>query len=163
MEADPTKFSTTEQFIEAVEGEKSLPEFTKQRSESILKQLSGELVVEATTQENMAMPNPNEMGDMNIPMQRPDDFDQNQMPEDFDPSQAPPFNQNGDNQGERPNGVGQIQRPDKNGGPMWPNQGGEQLNQGTVIDKNTVLTAIVCFALLIVELLFVLKFNRRGR
>jgi len=120
VEADPTKFSTTEQFIEAVEGEKSLPEFTKQRSESILKQLSGELVVEATTQENMAMPNPNEMGDMNIPMQRPDDFDQNQMPEDFDPSQAPPFNQNGDNQGERPNGVGQIQRPDKNGGPMWP-------------------------------------------
>ncbi|WP_433595655.1 CotH kinase family protein [Lysinibacillus xylanilyticus] len=163
VEADPTKFSTTEQFIEAVEGEKSLPEFAKQRSESILKQLSGELVVEATTQGNTAMPNPNEMGDMNIPMQRPDDFDQNQMPdgfdpnqmpEDFDPSQAPQFNQNGG---------GQMQRPDKNGGPMWPNQGGEQLNQGTVIDKNTVLTAIVCFALLIVALLFVLKFNRRGR
>lgn len=155
VEADPTKFSTTEQFIEAVEGEKSLPEFAKQRSESILKQLSGELVVEATTQGNMAMPNPGEMGDMNIPMQRPDDFD---------PSQAPPFNQNGDNKGERPNGDGPMQRPDQNGGPMWPNQGDEQqLKQGTVIDKNTVLTAIVCFALLIVALLFVLKFNRRGR
>ncbi|WP_241747040.1 CotH kinase family protein [Lysinibacillus sphaericus] len=163
VEADPTKFSTTEQFIEAVEGEKSLPEFAKQRSESILKQLSGELVVEATTQGNMAMPNPGEMGDMNIPMQRPDDFDPNQMPEDFDPSQAPPFNQNGDNKGERPNGGGPMQRPDQNEGPMWPNQGDEQLKQGTVIDKNTVLTAIVCFALLIVALLFVLKFNRRGR
>ncbi len=163
VEADPTKFSTTEQFIEAVEGEKSLPEFAKQRSESILKQLSGELVVEATTQGNMAMPNPGEMGDMNIPMQRPDDFDPNQMPEDFDPSQAPPFNQNGDNKGERPNGGGPMQRPDQNGGPMWPNQGDEQLKQGAVIDKNTVLTAIVCFALLIVALLFVLKFNRRGR
>jgi len=163
VEADPTKFSTTEQFIEAVEGEKSLPEFAKQRSESILKQLSGELVVEATTQGNMEMPNSDEMGDMNIPMQRPDDFDPNQMPEDFDPSQAPPFNQNDDNQGERPNGDGPMQRPDKDGGPMWPNQGDEQLKQGTVIDKNTVLTAIVCFALLIVALLFVLKFNRRGR
>ncbi|MFB7157580.1 CotH kinase family protein [Lysinibacillus sp. NPDC056232] len=162
VEADPTKFSTTEQFIEAVEGEKSLPEFAKQRSKSILKQLSGELVVEATTQGDMAMPNPGEMGDMNIPMQRPDDFDPNQMPEDFDPSQAPPFNQNGDNQGERPNGDGQMQRPDQNGGPMWPNQG-DELKQETVIDKNTVLTAIVCFALLIVALLFVFKFKRRGR
>lgn len=154
VEADPTKFSTTEQFIEAVEGEKSLPEFAKQRSESILKQLSGELVVEATTQGNMAMPNPDEMGDMNISMQRPDDFD---------PSQAPPFNQNGDKQGEKPNGGGPMQRPDQNGGAMWPNQGDEQLKQGSVIDKNTILTAVVCFALLIVALLFVLKFNRRGR
>ncbi|MFF2178752.1 CotH kinase family protein [Lysinibacillus sp. NPDC058147] len=163
VEADPTKFSTTEQFIEAVEGEKSLPEFAKQRSESILKQLSGELVVEATTEGNMTMPKPGEMGDMDNPMQRPDGFDPSQVPEDFDPSQAPPFNQNGDKQGERPNGGGQMQRPDKNGGPMWPNQGDEQLKKGTVIDKNTVFTAIVCFALLIVALLFVLKFNRRGR
>ncbi|MEY9977147.1 CotH kinase family protein [Lysinibacillus sp. RC79] len=162
VEADPTKFSTTEQFIEAVEGEKSLPEFAKQRSESILKQLSGELVVEATTQGNMEMPNPDEIGDMNIPMQRPDNFDPNQMPEDFDPSQAPPFNQNGDNQGERPNGGGPMQRPDQNGGPMWPNQG-DELKQETVIDKNTILTAVVCFVLLIVALLFVLKFKRRGR
>ena len=163
VEADPTKFSTTEQFIEAVEGEKSLPEFAKQRSESILKQLSGELVVEATTQGNMAMPNPGEMGDMNIPMQRPDDFDPNQMPEDFDPSQAPPFNQKGDNQGERTNGGGPMQRPDQNGGFMWPNQGDEQLKQETVIDKNTILTMIICFALLIVGPFFVLKFKRRGR
>lgn len=157
VEADPTKFSTTEQFLEAVEGENSLPEFAKQRSESILKQLSGELVVEATTtsQGNMEMPNPNENDEMNNPMQRPDDFD---------PSQAPPFNQNGDNQGEGPNGDGPMQRPDQNGGPMgMPNQSDEQLKQETVIDKNTMLTAIVCLALLIIGLLFVFKFNRRGR
>ncbi len=49
VEADPTKFSTTEQFIEAVSGENSLPAFAKARSESILKQLSGELVVANTT------------------------------------------------------------------------------------------------------------------
>ncbi|MFJ6209658.1 CotH kinase family protein [Lysinibacillus sp. NPDC092081] len=163
VEADPTKFSTTEQFIEAVEGEKSLPEFAKKRSESILKQLSGEIVVEATTQGNMEMSNPDEMGDMNNPMQRPDGFDPNQMPEDFDLSQAPPFNQKGDKQGERPNGGGPMQRPDQNGGPMWPNQGNEQLKQGTVIDKDTIFTAAVCFVLLIVALLFVLKFKRRGR
>lgn len=155
VEADPTKFSTTEQFIEAVEGENSLPEFAKQRSESILKQLSGELVVEATTQGNMEMPNLDENGDMNIPMQRPDDFN---------PSQAPPFNQNGDDQGEKPNGGGPMQRPDQNGGPMgMPNQSDEQLKQETSIDKNTILTVIVCFALLIVALLFVFKFKRRGR
>ncbi|WP_107925042.1 CotH kinase family protein [Lysinibacillus parviboronicapiens] len=37
VEADPTKFSTTEQFLEGVKGENSLPEFAKQRSASILK------------------------------------------------------------------------------------------------------------------------------
>ncbi|WP_241745260.1 CotH kinase family protein [Lysinibacillus sphaericus] len=90
VEADPTKFSTTEQFLEAVEGENSLPEFAKQRSESILKQLSGELVVEAlTTSQNNTMPVPNEDGEMKA---MPDNFDPSQLPEDFDPSQGPPFN-----------------------------------------------------------------------
>ena len=95
MEADPTKFSTTEQFLEAVEGENSLPEFAKQRSESILKQLSGELVVEASTssQGNMGMPIPSENGEMDW---MPDDFDPSQLPEDFDPSKSPPFNREGE-------------------------------------------------------------------
>lgn len=93
VEADPTKFSTTEQFLEAVEGENSLPEFAKQRSESILKQLSGELVVEAsTTSQNNTMPVPNEDGEMKA---MPDNFDPSQLPEDFDPSQGPPFNKEG--------------------------------------------------------------------
>lgn len=47
IEEDPSKFSTTEEFLEGVSGENSLPEFAKQRSESILAQLSGELVVES--------------------------------------------------------------------------------------------------------------------
>ena len=154
VEADPTKFSTTEQFLEAVEGENSLPEFAKQRSASILKQLSGELVVEASTSKgDMGMPNPNDNGDMNS----------NPMPEDFDPSQLPSFNQDGNNQGERPAGGGPMQRPDQNGGPMgMPGQNNEQLNQATVIDKNTVITIVVCLTLLIVALLGVLKFKRRG-
>lgn len=163
VEADPTKFSTTEQFLEAVEGENSLPEFAKQRSASILKQLSGELVVEASTsQGNMGMPNPNDIGDMNgNPM--PENFDPSQLPEDFDPSQLPSFNQDSNNQGERPAGGGPMQRPDQNGGPMgMPGQNNEQLNQATVIDKNTVITIVVCLTLLIVALLGVLKFKRRG-
>lgn len=90
VEADPTKFSTTEQFLEAVEGENSLPEFAKQRSESILRQLSGELVVESSTssQGNMGMPIPSENGEMDW---MPDDFDPSQLPEDFDPSKSPPL------------------------------------------------------------------------
>ncbi|WAA09576.1 CotH kinase family protein [Fervidibacillus albus] len=49
VESDPSKFYTTEQFLEGVSGDNSLPEFAKQRSESILAQLSGELVVESNT------------------------------------------------------------------------------------------------------------------
>lgn len=43
VDDDPSKFATTEQFIAGVSGEQSLPEFAKQRSESILKQLAGEI------------------------------------------------------------------------------------------------------------------------
>ena len=43
VDADPSKFATTEQFVAGVSGEQSLPEFAKQRSESILKQLAGEI------------------------------------------------------------------------------------------------------------------------
>lgn len=162
VEADPTKFSTTEQFLEAVEGEKSLPEFAKQRSASILKQLSGELVVEASTssQGNMGMPMPNENGEMNS---MPDDFDPSQLPEDFDPSKSPPFNREGEGPRAGQNGE-QMQRPDGNGGPMGiPGANGEAANQEPVIDKNMVFTAITCLVLLLFALLFVVKFKRRGR
>lgn len=137
VEADPTKFSTTEQFLEAVEGENSLPEFAKQRSESILKQLSGELVVEASTssQGNMGMPMPSENGEMNW------------MPDDFDPGPG-----NGQN-------AEQMQPPDGNGAPM----GMPGANHEPVIDKNTMFTAITCLVLLLIALLFVVKFKRRGR
>lgn len=169
-EADPTKFYTTEQFLEGVSGDNSLPEFAKQRSASILKQLSGELVVEtsATAQGNMAMPN----GDTNDEasgnqMQMPDDFDPSQLPEDFDPSQLPedfdpsqiPEGGMGNGQGGGANG-GPMQRPDGLG---FPNQGNGQATQETGIDKSTVLTATATFSFLVAALLFVFRFNRRGR
>ncbi|WP_431808708.1 CotH kinase family protein [Lysinibacillus sphaericus] len=156
-EADPTKFFTTEQFLEGVEGDNSLPEFAKQRSASILKQLSGELVVEtsATAQGNMMMPN----GDVNgNPMQMPDDFDPSQLPEDFDPAQAPEAGE-GNEQGEGARG-GPMQRPEGMGN---PNKGNEQTMQATGIDQSTVLTATASFSFLVAALLFVFRFNRRGR
>lgn len=155
-EADPTKFFTTEQFLEGVEGDNSLPEFAKQRSASILKQLSGELVVEtsATAQGNMMMPN----GDVNSnPMQMPDDFDPSQLPEDFDPAQAPEAGE-GNEQGEGARG-GPMQRPEGMGN---PNKGNEQTMQATGIDQSTVLTATASFSFLVAALLFVFRFNRRG-
>lgn len=162
VEADPTKFSTTEQFLEAVEGENSLPEFANQRSESILKQLSGELVVEASTssQGNMGMPIPSENGEMDW---MPDDFDPSQLPEDFDPSKSPPFNREGEGPRNGQNGE-QMQPPDGNGAPMgMPAANSEAANLEPVIDKNTMFTAITCLVLLLLALLFVVKFKRRGR
>lgn len=162
VEADPTKFSTTEQFLEAVEGENSLPEFAKQRSESILKQLSGELVVEASTssQGNMGMPMPSENGEMDW---MPDDFDPSQLPEDFDPSKSPPFNREGEGPRNGQNAE-QMQPPDGNGAPMgMSGANSEAANHEPVIDKNTMFTAITCLVLLLLALLFVVKFKRRGR
>lgn len=43
VDADPSKFTTTEQFLAGVEGDESIAAFAKQRSESILKQLAGEI------------------------------------------------------------------------------------------------------------------------
>ncbi|MFJ9498111.1 CotH kinase family protein [Brevibacillus centrosporus] len=49
VEKDPTKFYTTEQYKESVSGEKSLVQFAVKRAASISAQLSGDLVVEAST------------------------------------------------------------------------------------------------------------------
>ena len=174
VEADPTKFSTTEQFLEAVEGENSLPEFANQRSESILKQLSGELVVEANTSDSRGNPNNMDMPDTNgnVPQdgnlpnqnnqaQPPENFDPSQLPADFDPSKMP---QSGNNNGQdgRPNN-GEMQPPGQNGGPMGMPDGNNEQTQATKIDKNTCIEFGISFILLIIALIFVIKFNRRGR
>lgn len=174
VEADPTKFSTTEQFLEAVEGDNSLPEFAKQRSESILKQLSGELVVEADTSSLGGGPQGNnangnaQNGEMNgNPPEMPDDFDPSQLPEDFDPSQMP---QGGPQQGENSDaqeggqGNAQMQRPDKNGQGMgMPGQDGEQTGPSQGIDRDTMITFGISVVVLLLALVFVFRFNRRGR
>ncbi|MGE7604285.1 CotH kinase family protein [Peribacillus sp. NPDC097675] len=61
VEKDPTKFYTMDEYTEATSGEETLVDFATQRANSILAQLSGDLVVKAETQNGMGTP-PN-MGD----------------------------------------------------------------------------------------------------
>lgn len=162
VEADPTKFSTTEQFLEGVQGDNSLPEFAKQRSASILKQLSGELVVEADTSSQGGGPKENgeQAGEMNNnPPQMPSDFDPSQLPEDFDPSQVP---QGGLQQGEH-NGD-QMKRPNRNEEAMGMRgqTGGGAVPSGS-IDKSIVIMVLISLVILLCALVFVFRFNRRGR
>ena len=57
-----------------------------------------------------------------------------------------------------------MQPPDGNGAPMgMPGANSEAANHEPVIDKNTMFTAITCLVLLLLALLFVVKFKRRGR
>ena len=65
VEADPSKFYTTEEFLEGVTGENSLAEFAKLRSESILKQLSGEYVAQSLASSGNSMNPPQNGGEMN--------------------------------------------------------------------------------------------------
>lgn len=153
VEADPTKFSTTEQFLEAVKGEKSLPEFAKQRSASILKQLSGELVIEAsTTSSNEGFPERFQNGEMNGQPPANWNGDEMELPANREEGQQgafgqPPANWNGD----------QMQPPNREGGQRMPNGANEFTN-------NTAMLVIgaVTLILLIAATIFVFKFNRRG-
>ncbi|MCT6925796.1 CotH kinase family protein [Metasolibacillus sp.] len=153
VEADPTKFSTTEQFLEAVKGEKSLPEFAKQRSASILKQLSGELVIEAsTTSSNEGFPERFQNGEMNGQPPANWNEDEMELPANREEGQQgafgqPPANWNGD----------QMQPPNREGGQRMPNGANESTN-------NTAMLVIgaVTLILLIAATIFVFKFNRRG-
>ena len=125
VEADPTKFSTTEQFLEGVSGASSLAAFAAARSESILKQLSGELIVEAATttqSQNGTVPNTNgaESNEHNDstnteqnaqatpPTNGQGGFDPSNMPNGaqggFDPSNMPNGGQGGFDPSNMPNG-----------------------------------------------------------
>lgn len=53
VEKDPTKFYTLDEYTEATSGKETLVDFATQRADSILAQLSGDLVVEAETESSM--------------------------------------------------------------------------------------------------------------
>ncbi|MEB2627352.1 hypothetical protein SOP94_02670 [Peribacillus frigoritolerans] len=53
VKKDPTKFYTMDEYTEATASEETLVDFAVQRAESILAQLSGDLVVEAETESSM--------------------------------------------------------------------------------------------------------------
>ncbi|MET4561733.1 hypothetical protein ABIA69_002903 [Lysinibacillus parviboronicapiens] len=151
VEADPTKFSTTAQFLEGVQGENSLPEFAKQRSSSILKQLSGELIIEGNPDNEM-------QGGEPFPEDFAFKFD-SQLPEDFDPSQMPQGSPQMNVEG---NQDGDIHKQGQVGGKIGPNKGNEQVVQPSGIDKNTTITSGVLCIVLLLALTFVFRFNRRG-
>lgn len=94
VDEDPSKFSTTEQFVAGVSGEQSLPEFANQRSDSILKQLSGEIEgISNAGESNMPGGNGPQMGGM------PNDNNAPQMN-----GKRPNGNNPPEINGERPNG-----------------------------------------------------------
>lgn len=187
VEADPSKFYTTEEFLAGVSGENSLPEFAKQRSESILKQLTGELVVESQAStgnqpfgQGMVPPDQNGNGEGNAGFpfpggERPQgedftppegfgDFDPSQIPEGFDPSQIPEggnFGQGGSpNMQAGANDQGEMAGRDRSNGQngRWS----DQTNNSTQVNPTQALILNGGLLGLLILLLFsIKKFNRR--
>ncbi|MEK5532084.1 CotH kinase family protein [Viridibacillus sp. FSL R5-0468] len=147
VEKDPTKFYTTEEFKAAVTGDNSLPEFAKQRSQSILKQLSGELVVDSSTStgDKVNQQNTNtdkgttaktnaetkEEGIQNLP--GGEGFDPNNMPE----------------RGQPPNGMQILGVPDK------------ENQQIKGYSRDTIIISSIAIGCLIIATIFVFLFKRR--
>ncbi|RID82203.1 hypothetical protein D1953_18800 [Peribacillus asahii] len=159
VEADPSKLGTTEQFLEGVSGENSLAAFAGARSDSILKQLSGELVIEknATKEDPVA--------------------DNNAEPKEFPQNQS---TQDGSGQSEKPEGMNPPEGFDPSNMPegMNPPKGfipdtmpegmgpGQMRDAGENVDpvssmKSLALTLGSLFILLL-AIFGVKKFNRRG-
>ncbi|MDQ0186808.1 CotH kinase family protein [Cytobacillus kochii] len=160
VEQDPTKFYTTEEFLQAVQGDESLPAFAEARSESILAQLSGELEVESQASEvnNMF---PSRAGG--------DDQEGQERGEVFQPPNGNEGNIDGE-MPERPQGngdfpqEGDFETPEGFEG-MPGGEGRGQEEQPSTVKFKT--SAIILYVGLITALLgttfFIFLFKRRGR
>ncbi|MDM5361511.1 CotH kinase family protein [Peribacillus sp. ACCC06369] len=142
VKKDPTKFYTIEEYTEATSGEETLVDFAAQRAESILAQLSGDLVVEAETESSMGGRAPNRGDNANA-------------------GQPPP------NMGGGENGAA-LQSPnmvnDENG--ATPGMNGNMGQQGTdnsSSSKNTIILSSVLLLLLFGAMVFAHFFKRRGK
>ncbi|WP_158582387.1 CotH kinase family protein [Rummeliibacillus sp. POC4] len=159
VEKDPTKFFTKEDFEKAVLGDNSLPEFAKQRSKSILKQLSGELNVDNTPSNEDDKASTNDLT-------KSKDNERKQKQKDRDTS----TNKNaakGNGMGQEPNvamafgGNGQGQ-PGGNMGQGGPqNVGQNQVETGT--SKETLIMDGIATSVLLLAIIAVFIFKRRGR
>ncbi|MFS0781834.1 CotH kinase family protein [Bacillus sp. 1P06AnD] len=151
---DPTKFTTTDQFKEGVSGDNSIAAFSSKRAESILKQLSGELVVKAETNQNGM-----ENGEgMNPPQQgmnmggEPPGFSQGKM------EGKPPENKEGEQPLSPPDGQamgfpGGDREQDQEGPPNGDQKEGFSLG--------TWITLAVSLLVLLAGIIFALTFKRR--
>lgn len=145
VEKDLTKFYTTEKFKESVSGEKSLVQFAVKRAASIFAQLSGDLVVEASTSGGMGGPGEApQMGDGHNqgnmqPPQMEDGQDQGNV--------QPPQMGDGQNSGERP--------PMGAGGPG----GRASANQG--YSMTTIMEISSFIVILLVGIVYAFFYKRR--
>jgi hypothetical protein len=148
VEKDPTKFYTMEDYLKATTGDESIIEFSTQRAESILAQLSGELVVEAETSSDRG--GGQEQGQMNPP----DDS----TGEPQKKGQQPPSGQGGA-------GPGADGPPDMGGGMQPPSMDGGPNAQtgaaGSSYSKETLIMIGISLVLLIGAIVFAHFFKRR--
>ncbi len=154
VEKDPTKFYTLEQFDAGVSGDKSLVAFSIKRAESIVAQLSGELVVEANTTgagsgENQGMPEgPGGQGGPEGPGERPQGMAQ-EIPPDMAQGQMPGNMQMNDG-----NGQGNRMAPPSD----WRGRG-QTANEG--YSQEMVVMTAIGLGLMGAAILFTVFFKRR--
>ncbi|MCT4479779.1 CotH kinase family protein [Peribacillus frigoritolerans] len=141
VKKDPTKFYTMDEFTEATSGEETLVNFAVKRAESILAQLSGDLVVKAETESSMGGGAPN-IGD------------------DANAGQQPP-NMGGEN--------GAAMQPpdmDRGGNGAPPGLTGNMAQKGagnSASSKDTIILSSVLLILLLGAMAFAHFFKRRGK
>jgi len=151
IDKDPTKFYTKEQFDQSVSGDKSLVEFAIRRAQSIKKQLSGELVVEATTTNSKGGPR-GELGGHNA---NGDKQEQGQM-------QPPNFGDGQDRGQMQPPNFGDGRNP---GGMQWP--GNKEFGNNTSTNASgqytwqSVAITLTFILLLVGVTIYGLKYQRR--
>ncbi|MGE7606439.1 CotH kinase family protein [Peribacillus frigoritolerans] len=142
VKKDPTKFYTMDEYTEATSGEETLVDFAVQRAESILAQLSGDLVVEAETESSIGGGAPNPGDEAN-------------------PGQRPP------NMGDGENGAA-MQPPDmdRGGNDAPPGIVGNMDQKGagnSSSSKDTIILSSVLLLLLIGTMAFAHFFKRRDK
>ncbi|AOH57343.1 hypothetical protein ABE28_023600 [Peribacillus muralis] len=142
VKSDPTKFYTMNEFIEATSGEETLVEFASQRAESILAQLSGDLVIEAEAESSMGVKAPNMGAEEPGGLQAPNMGGGGDMPAMHPPDMNP---------------GGNGSPPDVNG---MMNQKGPG---NSSYSKETVILSLVLLILLLGALAFAQFFRRRGK
>ncbi|MGE7660075.1 CotH kinase family protein [Peribacillus sp. NPDC097197] len=145
VEKDPTKFYSMDEYTEATSGEKTLVNFATQRADSILAQLSGDLVVEADTQSSMGSAAPNMEKENGAAMQPPNMGNG----EGGAPIQPP-------NMGDGENGIA-MQPPGMNRD--LDSRGG--INSS--YSKETIILSSALLLLLFGAIAFAHSFRRRGR
>lgn len=158
VEKDPTKFTTTEQFLEGMSGENSLVEFAVQRADSILKQLSGDLIVESQAKSGISDFQPPNMENGDLPEIGAGGPPQiaNGAPPDM-ANGGPPSVPNGE--------IPDEGLPSAPGGEIQEPKGGNLSAENGNMEESSASQAIMinglCVILLFFAIYFVYRFKRR--